>query len=54
MHIFLGGLSEPTLETLTGMEDNVGLNLLNPAGYVIHQQFNIQQLYALPTMYLCV
>ena len=29
-------------------------NLLNPAGYVIHQQFNIQQLYVLPTLYLCV
>jgi hypothetical protein len=23
-------------------------------GYVMHQQFNIQQLYALPTLYLCV
>ena len=22
--------------------------------YVMHQQFNIQQLYALPTLYLCV
>jgi hypothetical protein len=30
------------------------LNLLNPTGYVMHQQFNIQQLYALPTLYLCV
>jgi len=30
------------------------VNLLNPAGYVMHQQFNIQQLYALPTLYLCV
>ena len=29
-------------------------NLLNPTGYVTHQQFNIQQLYALPTLYLCV
>jgi len=29
-------------------------NLLNPTGYVMHQQFNIQQLYALPTLYLCV
>ena len=29
-------------------------NLLKPAGYVMHQQFNIQQLYALPTLYLCV
>ena len=23
-------------------------------GHVMHQQFNIQQLYALPTLYLCV
>ena len=29
-------------------------NLLKPAGYVMHQQFDIQQLYALPTLYLCV
>ena len=30
------------------------LNLLKPTGYVMHQQFNIQQLYILPTLYLCV
>ena len=30
------------------------MNLLNPTGHVIHQQFNIQQLYVLPTLYLCV
>ena len=30
------------------------LNLLKPTGYVMHQQFNIQQLYALPTLYLFV
>ena len=30
------------------------LNLLKPAGYVMHQQFNIQQLYVLPTLYLYV
>jgi len=29
-------------------------NLLNPTGHVMHQQLNIQQLYALPTLYLCV
>ena len=29
-------------------------NLLKPTGYVMHQQFNFQQLYALPTLYLCV
>jgi hypothetical protein len=28
--------------------------LLNPTGHVTHQQFNIQQLYALPTLYLYV
>ena len=33
-------------------EDNI--NLLKPAGHVMHQQFNIQQLYSLPTLYLCV
>ena len=30
------------------------INLLKLAGYVMHQQFNIQQLYVLPTLYLCV
>jgi hypothetical protein len=31
------------------------VHLLNPTGHVMHhQQFNIQQLYALPTLYLCV
>ena len=29
-------------------------NLSKPTGYVMHQQCNIQQLYALPTLYLCV
>jgi hypothetical protein len=29
-------------------------NLLKPTVYVMHQQFNIQQLYVLPTLYLCV
>ena len=32
----------------------VEINLLKPTGYVMHQQFNIQQLYVLPTLYLCV
>ena len=27
------------------------INLLKPTGYVMHQQFKIQQLYALPTLY---
>ena len=35
-------------------DKNVYLNVLNPTGHVMHQQFNIQKLYALPTLYLCV
>ena len=30
------------------------LDLLKPTGHVMHHQLNIQQLYALPTLYLCV
>ena len=30
------------------------INLLKHTGHVMHQQFNIQQLYVLPTLYLCV
>jgi len=30
------------------------LNILKPTDYVMHHQFNIQQLYDLPTLYLCV
>jgi hypothetical protein len=37
------------LITLTEM-----FSLLMPTGDVMHQQFNIQQLYALPTLYLFV
>ena len=29
------------------------LDLLKPTGHVMHQQFNIQLFYALPTLYLC-
>jgi len=28
--------------------------LLKPTGHVVHHQFNIQQQYALSTLYLCV
>jgi len=34
--------------------EDLRINLLKPAGHVMHHQFNIQQLYALPTLYLCV
>jgi len=42
-------------ESLLSQEKELAsLNLLKPSGYVMHQQFNIQQLYALSTLYLCV
>ena len=34
--------------------DESYINLLKPTGHVMHQQFNIQQLFVLPTLYLCV
>ena len=30
------------------------VNILKPTGHYMYQQFNIQQLYARPTLYLCV
>jgi len=30
------------------------VKLLKPTGHVMHHQFNIQQLYVMPTLYLCV
>ena len=33
---------------------NISIKLLKPTGYVMHQYFNIQQLYAQPTLYLFV
>ena len=35
-------------------KNNSGAKGLKPTGYVMHHQFNIQQLYVLPTLYLCV
>ena len=40
--------------TYTVEHNLIYLNLLKPTCHVMHQQFNIQQLYALPTLYLCV
>ena len=34
--------------------NDLSINLLKSTGHVMHQQFNIQQLYVLPTLYLCV
>ena len=46
-----------TVTMVTRTRNNVVLfyvNFLKPTGHVMHQQFNIQQLYVLPTLYLCV
>ena len=34
--------------------NRIRFNILKPTAYVMHQQFNIQQLNVLPTLYLCV
>ena len=41
-------------QTKCGLQNGDKINLLKPTGYVMHQQFNIQQLYVVPTLYLCV
>ena len=38
--------------TITQFVPQDTINLLKPTGHVMHQQFNIQQLYVLPTLYL--
>jgi hypothetical protein len=48
-HTVLYGIQ---IKILLSIKQNI--NLLKPTGYVTHQQFNIQQLYALPILYLCV
>ena len=41
-------------EPLTTTDYVMSLKLLKPTGHVMHQQFNIQQLYVLTTLYLCI
>jgi len=36
------------------VKENNLINLSKPTVHVMHQQFNFQQLYALPSLYLCV
>jgi len=44
---FTSGIHRPNCRLLN-------INISNPTGHYMHHQFNIQQLYALPTLYLCV
>ena len=41
-------------EKLIGRGLSLWINLPKPTGYVMHHQFNIQQLYTLTTLNLCV
>ena len=45
---------QTTWEPSSVRTDRHEVNLLKPTGYAMHHQFNIQQLYALSTLYLCV
>jgi len=58
IHVFLG---RPLFLLSRGIHSIIDViyflmyfNILKAAGYVMHHQFNIQQLYALPKLYLCV
>jgi hypothetical protein len=46
----LGALSTHAV----AQRSDTSVNLLKPSGHVTHHQVNIQQLYVLPTLYLCV
>ena len=40
--------------SIPSTEAYIDFTRLKPTGHVMHHQFNIQQLYALPTLYVCV
>jgi len=46
--------SQCKAQYLLKVSPRFNINLSKPTGHVMHHQFNIQQLYALPTLYLCV
>jgi len=60
--IWYVGQLAPSKDFLWAMESLITMvydltpffNLLKPTGYMMYHQFNIQQLYILPTLYLCV
>ena len=50
---FWQSVCAPTFLHYSFLQYPYHVNLLKPTGHVMHLQFNIQQLYALPTLYLC-
>ena len=53
-NLMFRGTAKFTTDTTKVDTINRHINLLKPTGHVMHQQFNIQQLYVLATLYLCV
>jgi len=51
---FRGPLTYIDLKYCNNGSETWTVNLLKPTGYVMHHQFDIQELYALPTLYLCI
>jgi hypothetical protein len=49
-----GNFSKPEYCIAEYSEQRAPRTAQKPTGHVIHHQFNSQQLYALPTLYLCV
>jgi hypothetical protein len=49
---YIGEYSPMKMEQ-TECSETLAFNLLKHIGYVMHHQFNIQKLYALPRLYLC-
>ena len=55
MRLLQDGWIRALLKTCISLSEKKSeFNFLKPTSYVMHHQFNIQQLYALPTLYLCV
>jgi hypothetical protein len=53
--IYMNSVLQKYFEHSVPITDVLGyFNLLKPTGYVMHQQFNTQKLYALLTLYLSV
>jgi hypothetical protein len=54
-HIHSGNKHEMfTDSVILALFEAADFNILKPTVHVMHQQFNIQHFYALPTVYLCV
>jgi hypothetical protein len=53
-YLFIMSSQHPVYICLVGTKTLQTINFLKLTGHVMLHQFDIQQLYALPTLYLCV